>query len=80
MNSLCCLAPTFRYLRPTWWLVEKGEVISFVELTSRASANGEVLIGFIEKVTRKSFLNPKDKLEPRLCRATVEALVTTAWS
>ena len=30
---------------------------------------------FIEKVTRKSFLNPKDKLEPRLCRVIVEALV-----
>jgi len=41
------------YLRPTWWLVEKGEVISFTELSSRASAQGEVLVGFIERGTRR---------------------------
>jgi len=67
------------YLRPTWWLVEKGESISFTELSARASTQGEVLMGFIDK-SRRSFLNPASKLEPRLSRATVEALVTTAWS
>eukprot|EP00983_Pelagomonas_calceolata_P116692 1160337-Pelagomonas_calceolata.AAC.2 len=101
------------YLRPTWWLVEKGESISFTELSARASTQppnrssqswwlpshthartharthkcmhvcmsalacigmeGEVLMGFIDK-SRRSFLNPASKLEPRLSRATVEAL------
>jgi len=58
----------------------QGEEISFMEMSARASAQGEVLLGFIERSTRKSFLNPPNKLEARLSRSTIEALVTTAWS
>jgi len=62
------------------YITTQGEAVSFVELSSRASLEGEILVGYVERSTKRSFLNPENKLEARLSRATVEALVTMAWS
>lgn len=58
----------------------QDEVCSFNVLSQRASASGELLLGYVEQGSGRLVLNPPRKAEPRISRASVEALVTIATS
>lgn len=59
-------------------LLAQTEAISFLEASTRAIAMNEVLIGYVERGTRKTVLNPPDKKAIVMSHASVHALLTIA--
>ena len=54
------------------------EAVSFFEAASRTTALQEVLLGYVERGTRKTILNPRDKRARVMSCAKVHVLITVA--
>ena len=69
---------TISFLQVLIVLLTQTEEISFIEASTRSMAMNEVLIGYVERGTRKTVLNPPDKKAIIMSHASVHALLTIA--
>ncbi|GAX81504.1 hypothetical protein CEUSTIGMA_g8932.t1 [Chlamydomonas eustigma] len=60
-------------------VVGEVETISFFEASQRILLMGEVLIGYVEKESRRTVLNPHDKETPTLSCYLTDVFLTIAW-
>ena len=58
----------------------KSETVSFYEASLRIGCVDEVLLGYVEKDSRTTVLNPKDKTAEVLSCARVHVFLTLAGS
>jgi hypothetical protein len=53
------------FLKPTWRYAEEGETVTFADLTARARARGEIMLGYVRGKGKESLvLNPTPKDAP----------------
>ena len=58
----------------------QSETVSFYEASLRIGGVDEVLLGYVEKESRTTVLNPKDKIAEVLSCARVHVFLTIASS
>lgn len=66
-------------IRPTSSVLSKNAVVDFYEASELVMATGEVLLGYMERGTGNTIINPHNKSARNISRSNIDVLVTIAW-